>query len=209
MKKRSIIVSYAALTLILTAGAAQSLSGSNTVFSDDIVDGQVKFADIKPDAVTSSRIRTDAVNTSEVKDNALTGADVNEEALSFPTAEVDSISSPCFADSGEQTCSTTNITLASPGKVLIMATYIWNSDSSAEVGEQSGTVRLKVDGVAVETVTPGDNIHDNSTEYPQPILELQDLAAGTHTISLTFQENNAASDVDLRGSHIVATKISA
>ena len=32
---------YVTLVLVVTAGAAQGLTGSNTVFSDDIVDGQV------------------------------------------------------------------------------------------------------------------------------------------------------------------------
>lgn len=67
MKRTHALFAFVGLTVLLTAGAAQSLSGSNTVFSDDIVDGQVKFADIKPDAITSSRIRTDAVGASEIR----------------------------------------------------------------------------------------------------------------------------------------------
>jgi len=65
------IVSYAALTLILTAGAAQSLSGSNTVYSDDIVDGQVKGPDIKAGAVSGSKILDNSVTTTDINAGAL------------------------------------------------------------------------------------------------------------------------------------------
>jgi hypothetical protein len=81
MKKTHALFAFVGLIVLLTAGAAQSLSGTNTVDSGDIIDGQVKFADIKPDAVTQSRIRTNGVASSEVKDNSLTGTDVNESTL--------------------------------------------------------------------------------------------------------------------------------
>lgn len=67
MKKSHALVAFVGLFVLLTAGTAQSLSGTNTVDSGDIIDGQVKFADIKPDAVTSSRIRSDAVGASEIR----------------------------------------------------------------------------------------------------------------------------------------------
>ena len=65
------LLGYTALTVILTAGAAQSLSGSNTVFSDDIVDGAVYSPDIHDRAVTGAKVLNDS----------LTGADVNENSL--------------------------------------------------------------------------------------------------------------------------------
>jgi len=71
MRTRSIILGYVTLTLLLTAGAAQGLSGSNTVFTDDIVNGAVTTADIKGNAVSGSR----------VLDNSMTGADINESTL--------------------------------------------------------------------------------------------------------------------------------
>lgn len=60
---------------ILIAGimSASALSGSNTVLSDDIKDGQVHGADINTDAVTGAK----------VKDNTLTGADIKESTLAL------------------------------------------------------------------------------------------------------------------------------
>lgn len=71
MKVRSAVLGTAVLVVMLTAGAAQSLAGSNTVFSDDIVDGQVAYADIRDNAMTGKKIL----------DNSVTGADVNEASL--------------------------------------------------------------------------------------------------------------------------------
>ncbi len=67
------LLGYTALTIVLTAGAAQSLSGSNTVFSDDIVDGAIYNPDIHDRAVTGRK----------VLDNSITGADVLGTSLIY------------------------------------------------------------------------------------------------------------------------------
>ena len=68
---RSNVVGYIALFCFAMGGTAFGLNGSNTVFSDDIVNGQVRTPDLG----------TNAVNTAKVTDNSLTGADVNESTL--------------------------------------------------------------------------------------------------------------------------------
>jgi hypothetical protein len=107
---RSNIIAYCALFFALT-GVAAALPGTNTVFSDDIVDGAVQTQDIAnggvatadlaglsvnaaklaPNGVNSGKvldngikapdIGPDAVGTSEVADNSLTGTDVLDESL--------------------------------------------------------------------------------------------------------------------------------
>lgn len=89
---------YTALTVILTAGAAQSLAGSNTVASDDIINGQVYGADLANNAVSSAKvydnsltgadIRNSAVNGADIGDNSLTGADIDESTLTLPPPTV-------------------------------------------------------------------------------------------------------------------------
>jgi hypothetical protein len=56
MKLRSAIIGYAALTVLLTAGAAQGLAGTNTVTSDDIVNESILSSDIKNEQIRSSDI---------------------------------------------------------------------------------------------------------------------------------------------------------
>jgi hypothetical protein len=65
------VVASLALFLVLSGGTAVALTGSNTVFSDDIVNGQVKATDLGPGSVGGS----------EVQDNSVTGADVKESSL--------------------------------------------------------------------------------------------------------------------------------
>lgn len=77
------ILGYTALTVILTAGAAQSLAGSNTVFSDDIADRSVANADLGTNSVSRAKIQDNAIGSSEVLDDSLTGADINESTLAI------------------------------------------------------------------------------------------------------------------------------
>jgi hypothetical protein len=89
-----------ALFLVLSGGTAVALSGSNTVFSDDIVDNEVKTADVRNDTLTggglaAADLRPNAVGTSEVVNNSLGDADVlngslatTEFASSIPAAHV-------------------------------------------------------------------------------------------------------------------------
>jgi len=103
---RSNVVGYVALFFALGTGSAVALSGSNTVFSDDIVDNEVKSADVRddtlsggglaaadlrPNSVGTSEVAADSlgagdlapnsVGTSEVADNSLTGSDIVEASL--------------------------------------------------------------------------------------------------------------------------------
>jgi len=94
MIKRSTIISFAGLVLLLTAGAAQGLSGSNTVFSDDIVDGTITHGDVKPNSLGGSRLLNNAITGSKVFNNSITGTDVNEATLEFPCG---SPAGPSFA----------------------------------------------------------------------------------------------------------------
>jgi hypothetical protein len=73
---RGNVVGYVALFLVLTGGTAQALNGSNTVFSDDIVNREVKTADLANQAVTANRLAPNSVRTGRVVDDSLTGADI-------------------------------------------------------------------------------------------------------------------------------------
>jgi hypothetical protein len=70
-----------ALFLVLTGGTAFALDGSNTVFSDDIVNNEVKTADIRDANVTMADLRPASVNSSKVVDESLTGADIGPNAV--------------------------------------------------------------------------------------------------------------------------------
>ena len=60
-----------AVALVLTGGTAYALDGSNTVFSDDIVNGEVRTADIRDANLTTADIRSDAVITGKIADGTI------------------------------------------------------------------------------------------------------------------------------------------
>lgn len=86
---RPTIVGFAILVVLMTAGAAQSLSGSNTVFSDDIVDRAVANADLGTNSITRAKIADNAIAGPEVVNNSISGADVLGASLTYE-AEGDS-----------------------------------------------------------------------------------------------------------------------
>lgn len=80
---RSTIVGVSALIVLLSAGAAQSLPDSNTVFGDDIVDGTITTPDLKAGSISGSRLLDNGVTGSKIFNNSVTGADVNESTLNL------------------------------------------------------------------------------------------------------------------------------
>src|SRR3954453_20170961 len=78
-----------ALFLVLGTGTAY---GANTIFSADIVDGEVKAPDIADSAVgeaklqegsvVTGKLHNDAVTGGKVLDNSIKGADIDESTLS-------------------------------------------------------------------------------------------------------------------------------
>jgi len=147
------VVATIALFLVLGGGTAVALDGSNTVFTDDIVDGEVKSEDIGgaevqtgdlgPDAVTTGKISNGDVRSVDVLDNNLnggdiadasvTGADVDESSLAqVPSAALGGIgrsgTGNCDPGTDFFTCRFISITLPSPSRVLMIASANAHSD---------------------------------------------------------------------------------
>lgn len=56
MSIRSSAIGLTAVVVLMSAGAAQSLSGTNTVDSGDIIDGQITSADVKNNSIYGADI---------------------------------------------------------------------------------------------------------------------------------------------------------
>ena len=67
------VCSFLALLIALGTGSAYA---ANTVFSTDIVDGEVKTADIHNNAVTTNKLRDDAVDGTKIFDSTVSAADL-------------------------------------------------------------------------------------------------------------------------------------
>src|SRR3954452_24027498 len=70
---RSNLVGYLALFVALGGTSAYA---ANTVFSTDIVDGQVKTADLANIAVTEDKVAANSVNSGRVINGSLTAQDL-------------------------------------------------------------------------------------------------------------------------------------
>jgi len=105
------VISSLCLFLILAGGAAYA---ADTVFSEDIVDGEVKTADIGNNQVLSADVRDDTINngglsaadlgpdsvgSSEV-DGSLSGADINDGTLTSGDVAADTLTGADVADNG-------------------------------------------------------------------------------------------------------------
>ncbi|WP_183093030.1 hypothetical protein [Nocardioides stalactiti] len=146
-----------ALFLVLTSGTAYALAESNTVFSDDIVDGQVSSADVADDDTFRALRGIDVLNGSlsgaDFASDSVTGIRVNESSLStVPLAAQGGTGRYGYdgACNPESTtwlrCSTVVLTLDRPGRVLIIGQVTAMVESANEWGD--GGCRLH-DGTAV------------------------------------------------------------
>jgi hypothetical protein len=86
------------LFLILSGGTAYALDGSNTVFTDDIVDKQVKTADIDAAAVTNGKLAPDSVNSARIASGGVTTADIADAAVALSKLGPNAVNSAKVVD---------------------------------------------------------------------------------------------------------------
>jgi hypothetical protein len=72
------VISVVALVFALGGTSADA---ANTIFSADIVDGEVKTADLAASAVTNGKLAESSVGSGKIVDGTVTGADVHDGAV--------------------------------------------------------------------------------------------------------------------------------
>jgi hypothetical protein len=80
LRPRSVYDVLAAVAFFAALGTGGAYA-ANTVFSEDIVDGEVKTPDLAAGAVTNRKLAENAVGSGKVADDSLEGRDVRAEAL--------------------------------------------------------------------------------------------------------------------------------
>jgi hypothetical protein len=96
------VVAYLALFVALGGTSAVALSGSNTVFSDDIADdtfnspsegqGGLVASDLRAGSVTGSEVADSSLTGNDVFDNTIGGADVTNSSLTGADIATNSVS---------------------------------------------------------------------------------------------------------------------
>jgi hypothetical protein len=75
------VISTLCLFLLLTGGTAVALSGSNTVFTDDIANDNIPASGGNPaGGLVAADLRPGSVGGSEAANNSLTGADIRDKS---------------------------------------------------------------------------------------------------------------------------------
>jgi hypothetical protein len=87
-----------ALLLVLTGGTAYALDGSNTVFSDDIVNGEVKVADVGQGAVATDEIANGQVKSADLGDGEVKSADIGAGQVGAGDLAANSVNAAKIAD---------------------------------------------------------------------------------------------------------------
>jgi hypothetical protein len=101
LRPRSVYDVFALVALVVAVGGTSAYA-ANTVFSSDIVDGEVKSVDIGNGEVNSADVKDQSLTTfdvstflgADVVDNTLTGADINESSLSLPPTTTAAFAGP-------------------------------------------------------------------------------------------------------------------
>ena len=100
---RTHVIAYVALFFALTGGTAFALTGSNTVFSDDITNGEVKTADIGADQVRSPDILNSGVKTADIADGHVRSPDIADGAVGTSELGANAVDTSKIADNAVDT----------------------------------------------------------------------------------------------------------
>ena len=191
------VASAVALFVALGGGTAVALSGSNTVFTDDIAnDTQPASGGNPAGGLVAADLRPGSVGSSEVINNSIALADLAPSALTKGRATTNASCDP--DTTGFVGCGTLTIDLARTSRVEIVASGAWHSNGP--VGGTRGVCSIAVDGALFgASVFPGElaDITDSTHEQSVTLTNVTDpLAAGTHTFGLGCNQQQGDIDFD-------------
>jgi hypothetical protein len=156
------------LVLMLSGGTAYALDGHNTVFTDDIVNGEVSTADIGDGQVRSVDVANDTtgfgLKGADVANGSLSGADIKESTLGrVPEALTAALGGTgistqvhgCDPESETLiTCATVPLTLPGPGRVLLIGRVRAITDGGQSVGYGSCNFGTNFSGPLTSSSVP-------------------------------------------------------
>jgi hypothetical protein len=152
------VVSTLALFLALSGGTALALTGSNTVTSDDIVNGQVKTGDLAGSSVATGKVADNSLLPQDIKPNSLGGARIDESRLGqVPSAllggkgHFGGTGSGCDPQVGEGyvPCASVLVDVPAPARVAVIGSVL-----AHRFGETVPAVGLCRIGANVRTYPP-------------------------------------------------------
>lgn len=214
------VMATIAVFLVLSGGTAVALTGSNTVFSDDIVNDQVFSADVRDDTLTgggltAADLRAGSVRSSEAQDNSLTGADVKESSFGrVPSALLGGLGrwstggGDCNPNSDVfVSCAIVTVNLPAPARVLLMGqatAYQQLADTVA-----FGHCRLASTSGALLASTTTVSVRADDLEHVSPVAVTEAFPAGQHSFGIDCNEPSNSTPISYFETGIVAVALSA
>jgi len=202
------VVALIALFVAL-GGSAAALSGSNTVFSDDIVDNQVFSADVRNDTLAGGGLgavdlRLGSVGGSEVANSSLGASELSH---SIPAARVTRSSAQAIPDSQntslafdqerydtadvhDNATNNSRLTAPVPGIYAVTAQFTWGG-SAGSGSRFAGLMKNGSTLIARSQELPGDDDENITTQVR--------LVAGDYVEVLVLQTSGGSLNVAANG----------
>jgi hypothetical protein len=166
---RSNVVGYVALFFALGTGSAFALAGSNTVFSDDIVNNQVRSADVRDDTLSAGGLRAidlagGSVGSSEVANGSLNDEDIGQGTFVAFSATIGTVPA--------QDCVYRDVTgINAQGDHLLLTPDFATTAFDIDYGIQ---YRSSVEFATIVACNPtGAAINDGSTTFNLLVIDAQ------------------------------------
>ena len=147
---RSNVVGYVALFCFAMSGTAVALDGSDTVFSDDIVDGQVRTNDISDsNGVRSADVRDDTLaggglTAADLGPNSVAASEIALGAVGASEIAIESVGSPEIEN---ESIGSGDIAFDAVGKSELDDNAV-GARNIVELHEHEGTTEFVQDGTA-------------------------------------------------------------
>jgi hypothetical protein len=173
---------WIALLLVLSGGTAYALDGKNTVFTDDIVNGEVHSADIGDGQV----------HAVDVAPNSLTGSVIKESTLGQVPGALSAVvggmgreahGGGCDPSSTDRlTCAVVEIDLPAPSRVLLIGRVRAITDEGQTVGYGSCNFGTNfsgpLSGSAVEVFTDDHTLAQVPLVFVTSVIGAGDVSFG-------------------------------
>jgi hypothetical protein len=174
------------LVLLLSGGTAYALDGQNTVFTDDVVNGEIRSADVADDSTAF------ALRGVDIKNESLTGADVRESTLAQVPEALTAVEGGLGreahgggcnpSDTNRLTCATVAMTLSAPGRVLLIGRVRAIVDDGQTVGYGSCNFGTNfsgpIAGSSVEIFTDDHTLEQVPMMIVTPVIGADDVSFG-------------------------------
>jgi hypothetical protein len=157
------VMATIAVFLVLSGGTAVALNGSNTVFSDDIVNGEVKAADIGSNAVGSGKISDGGVQGIDILDGTVDSPDILDGAVTNNDVHKNAITSGKVQD---ESLTGTDVLNDSLTGLDVAESSLGKVPSASSADSLNGKSAAELEGARASAIVQGNNCDPTSGFCP-------------------------------------------